>query len=264
MAHPLSPDHVANILELAPAVPELALLVPYHEIEDPEEDLAEENEEMEEEMDVDDDDEMNEPELIFPYEEADPLNPPPPGSDSKPEVEIVPARGPTFQLPPHISRFSGSVYIQGEPSSAAYVDDDGDSLMPGCMRRDINSLFEQVQSLSKQMSIHETAHARVEDREKAYRTLYAKLDTDLEDRVERKKLERDLEEARLSNTILRMDKERIERYLYQTRAWAYGFYQEMVQVRAVREEGSSEVVDILATLGETSPHKPRGSPRDLQ
>ncbi|GJU05571.1 putative reverse transcriptase domain-containing protein [Tanacetum coccineum] len=290
MANPLPPDHIVDLPEvepaqpeLAPEVPELTPLVPDYEIEDleedPEEDPAEE-EEMEERMDMDLDDEIEEAEVISPYEDVDPLNPPPPGSDSKSKDEVIPTSGLTFQLPPPIRKFSGSIYVRGESSFPAYVDDDGDSLTPGYMRRDINSLFGRVQSLSRRMSIRETAHARVEDREKENRRRYAKLDADLgveeqfssrvegrmivledcfrefgnaEDRVERKKLKRDLEEAKLSNTILRMDKEQVERDLYQMRAWAYGFYQEMIRIRAIPEERSSEAIDVLVVYGET-PH----------
>ncbi|GJW82757.1 hypothetical protein Tco_0155902 [Tanacetum coccineum] len=39
-------------------------------------------------MDIDDEEDENEPELKFPYEEADTLNPPPPTSDSEPEDVI--------------------------------------------------------------------------------------------------------------------------------------------------------------------------------
>ncbi|GKG37615.1 hypothetical protein Tco_0456838, partial [Tanacetum coccineum] len=45
----------------------------------------EEPQEKEEDIVVDIEEEENEPELIFPYVEADPLNPPPPASDSDPE-----------------------------------------------------------------------------------------------------------------------------------------------------------------------------------
>ncbi|GKB63559.1 hypothetical protein Tco_0919745, partial [Tanacetum coccineum] len=54
---------------------------------DPEEEEFDEEEkpQEEEDMDIDDEEDKNEPELMFPYEEADPLNPPPPASDSEPE-----------------------------------------------------------------------------------------------------------------------------------------------------------------------------------
>ncbi|GJY59182.1 hypothetical protein Tco_0459074 [Tanacetum coccineum] len=45
-------------------------------------------EEEEEEMDVDADEEWDGPEWMLPYQGADPLNPPPPASDSESEIEF--------------------------------------------------------------------------------------------------------------------------------------------------------------------------------
>nr|GEU48901.1 hypothetical protein [Tanacetum cinerariifolium] len=241
-------------LELAPAIPDFLEEDPEKE---PEEGPKEEEEfkEKEKEIDINLDDEINEAEVISPYEMM--------GSP---------------KTPPHKPDTSSD--SEGESSSAAYVDGDGDSLTPGYMRRDINCLFGLVQSLSRWLH----AHALAQDMEKENYRRYAKLDLDLgvkeqfssrvehrvtvledrfikfgdaKDREENKKLKRELEETRLS-------RDRVERDLYRMRVWAHEFYGEMVRVRAVREEGSSEAVDVLATLGETSPHKPRGSPRDSQ
>ncbi|GJX76390.1 hypothetical protein Tco_0323201 [Tanacetum coccineum] len=55
------------------------------EDEDTEEDEFEEEEdpqEDEDDMEIDNEEDENEPKLTYPYEEADPLNPPPPASDS--------------------------------------------------------------------------------------------------------------------------------------------------------------------------------------
>ena len=105
------------------------------------------------------------------------------------------------------------------------------------MRRDIDSLFGRVASLSKRLCIRDTAHALVEKKSKAKGKHYARLIsnlgdevrcidsvegrmTALEDQVENfasaeekaecKKLKRDLEEERLSNTLLRMQNERVK------------------------------------------------------
>ncbi|GKF35818.1 hypothetical protein Tco_0112576, partial [Tanacetum coccineum] len=53
-----------------------------------------------------------------------------------------------------------------------------------------------------------------------------------EDKVECKKLKRELEEARFSDTFLRMQNERVERDLYWTRVRAREFYQEIIPERA--------------------------------
>ncbi|GKG21548.1 hypothetical protein Tco_0384143, partial [Tanacetum coccineum] len=95
------------------------------------------------EVDIEEDD--NEPELTYPYEEVDPLNPPPPAFESEPkdaievenliehEDEIVPV----------------SVHEVGESSTAHFLCEDGDGLLPGLIRRDINSLFGRMASLSR-------------------------------------------------------------------------------------------------------------------
>ncbi|GKE21482.1 putative reverse transcriptase domain-containing protein, partial [Tanacetum coccineum] len=58
---------------------------------------------------------------IHPYEEVDPLNPPPPSSDFKPEDVIVPTSRSTLQLLPPIRRFSGNFYVREGSSSDAFV-----------------------------------------------------------------------------------------------------------------------------------------------
>nr|GFA93042.1 hypothetical protein [Tanacetum cinerariifolium] len=104
-------------------------------------------------MDMDLDDEIDEAEVISPYKIMGSPKTPPPNPDtsfdSKSKATTAPTSGPTFQLPPPIRRFSGSVYVRGDSSSASYVDGDNDSLTPSYMRRDINSLFGRVRSLSR-------------------------------------------------------------------------------------------------------------------
>ncbi|GJR27463.1 retrovirus-related pol polyprotein from transposon TNT 1-94 [Tanacetum coccineum] len=51
----------------------------------------------------------------------------------------------------------------------------------------------------------------------------------IEDKVECKKLKKELEEARFSNTFLRMQNERLERDLYWTSVRSHEFYQEMIR-----------------------------------
>ncbi|GJX80577.1 retrotransposon protein, putative, ty1-copia subclass [Tanacetum coccineum] len=99
MVNVFPPDHVDDLSEVEPNQPDLALAIPEpalvdeNEEPDEEEEFKEEEEfeeeepqEEEEDMEVDIEEEENEPELIFPYEEADPLNPPPPASDSSPKI----------------------------------------------------------------------------------------------------------------------------------------------------------------------------------
>ncbi|GJX26540.1 hypothetical protein Tco_0232836 [Tanacetum coccineum] len=234
-------------------------------------------------MEVDIEEEENESELTFPYEEGDPLNPPLPPSDSEPEdvIEVEDTVEPEDETVP------ASVHEVGESSTATFLQEDGDSLLPGFMRRDIDSLFGQIASLSRQVCGRETAYALVEKKGKAKDKYYGKLILDLgnevrssveeraaamknlvrklgnvKERNECKKLKKELEEARFSNTLLRMQKERVERDLYWTRVQAYEFYQEMIFREVVFEERPNEAIDVSVEDEESPSSEPRGSPRD--
>ncbi|GKF96006.1 hypothetical protein Tco_0288741, partial [Tanacetum coccineum] len=87
----------------------------------------------------------NEPELIYPYEEVDPLNPSPPILKSEPknviEVEDV--------IESEDKTVPASVHKVGESSTAPFLQEDSDGLLPGLMRKGINSLFGRMASLSR-------------------------------------------------------------------------------------------------------------------
>ncbi|GJZ89100.1 putative reverse transcriptase domain-containing protein [Tanacetum coccineum] len=167
----IPPEHVDDVPVVepnqydVPVIPEPVLV---HEDEDSEEEEFEEKEPQEEEddMEVDIEEDENDPELTYPYEEVGPLNPPLPASES--ELKDV---------------------IEVE-------DTDSDGLMPGLMRRDINSLFGRMASLSRRLCGRETAHALVEKKGKAKDEYYGKLILDLE-KAKCKKLKKELEEARI-------------------------------------------------------------------
>ncbi|GJZ34782.1 hypothetical protein Tco_0580599, partial [Tanacetum coccineum] len=203
------------------------------EDKDPEEDEFEEEEDPQEEeddMEVDIEEDENESELTYPYEEVDPLNPPPPASESEPDNEIKienPIEHEDETVPV-------SVYEVGESSTAVIPREDGDRLLPGFMRRDIDSLFGRMVNFSRRLCGRKTAHTLVEKKGEAKDKFYGKLILDLgnevrssvelgtatmeklveklenvEQKAECKKLKKELEEARLSNTFLRMQNERV-------------------------------------------------------
>nr|GFC14637.1 hypothetical protein [Tanacetum cinerariifolium] len=167
-------------------------------------------------MEVDIEEDENEPELTYPYKEMDPLNPLLPASESvhedgneaknliKHEDETVPA----------------SIHEVGKLSTAHLLCKDTDGLLPGLKRRDINSVFGQMDFLLRRLCSHETAHALVKKKGKAKDEFYGKLILDLgnevrysvkqgtaameklvekignvKDKVECKKLKKELEEA---------------------------------------------------------------------
>nr|GEX69685.1 putative reverse transcriptase domain-containing protein [Tanacetum cinerariifolium] len=229
----------------------------------------------------------NEPELTYPYEEVDPLNPLPPASESEPEdlIEVKDTVESKDKTVP------GSVHEVGESSTTPFLREDNDGLLPGLMRRDINSLFGRIASISKRLCGHETAHALVKKKGKAKDEYYGKLILDLgnevrfsveqgttameklveklhnaEEKAECKKLKKELEEARFSNTFLRMQNERVERDLYWTRVLAQEFYREMIcggfvfkerlmrllmyrlKIRRVRHLSREDLLVILSSL----------------
>ncbi|GKG17442.1 hypothetical protein Tco_0362399, partial [Tanacetum coccineum] len=104
------------------------------EDEDPEE---EEFKEEEDDMEVDIEEDENEPELTYLYEEVDPLNPLPPAFESEPKDVIE-----VENLIEHEDEtVLASVHEVGESSTATFLREDSDGLLPGLMKRDINSLF---------------------------------------------------------------------------------------------------------------------------
>ncbi|GJV13277.1 hypothetical protein Tco_1354818 [Tanacetum coccineum] len=135
MAHPLPPNHVDDLPEFEPAQPE----------DSKEEEFEEDEEEMEANMDMDNDEAMDGPEIIHPYEEVDPLNPPPPGSDSEPEDMIVPTSRPTLQLLPHIRRFSCKFYVIEGSSFDASIANHLKVFTPGPLGKDVNALYYKIE-----------------------------------------------------------------------------------------------------------------------
>ncbi|GJR93423.1 putative reverse transcriptase domain-containing protein, partial [Tanacetum coccineum] len=186
------------------------LINEFEEEEDPQEE--------EDDMEVNIEEDENEPKLTYLYEEVDPLNPSPFASESEPEdaIEVENPIEHEDEIVPV------SVHEVGESSTTPFLREDSDGLLPGLMRRDINSLFGRMASFSRRLCGRETTHALVEKKGKAKDEYYGKLILDMgnevrssmeqgtdameklveklsyaEDKVECKKLKKELEEARI-------------------------------------------------------------------
>nr|GEV85582.1 hypothetical protein [Tanacetum cinerariifolium] len=183
-------DHVDEVPVVEPNQHDDVPVVPEHVLVDEDKDTEEDEfEEKEDDMEIDIEEDENEPKLTYPYKEVDPLNSPPHDFEFEPDDEIQ---------------------------------EDSDSLFPGLMRRDINSLFGRMASILRRLCGRETAHALVEKRGKAKDKFYGKLILELgnevcssmkqgmatmeklfeklgntEDKVECNKLNKELEEARI-------------------------------------------------------------------
>nr|GEZ83071.1 hypothetical protein [Tanacetum cinerariifolium] len=122
--------------------------------EEPEEDLEMEEEEEEEEEEMDIKDEMDDPEIIDPYEIDEGELPPPPAnsdtsSDSEPEVEAEDEDGDeatvgTITRAPYSEPpFSGTIYVGSGLSRKVFA--------PGPIGKDVNMLHRKVKGLAQQM-----------------------------------------------------------------------------------------------------------------
>nr|GFA22197.1 putative reverse transcriptase domain-containing protein [Tanacetum cinerariifolium] len=243
MVNVIPPDHVDEVPVVEPNQHDDVSVVPKpvlaDEDEDPKEDEIEEEkdpQEEEDDMEIDIEEDENESELTYPYEEVDPLNPSPPASESEPDDEIE-VENPIVHEDETVP---ASVHEVGKSSAALFLED-SDSLLPGLMRRDINSLFGRMASISRRLCGREMVHALVEKKEKQKTS---SMLGNTEEKVECKKLKKELEEARFSNTFLRMQNERVERDLYWTRVRAHDFYQEMIRRGFVSEERLNKAINV--------------------
>nr|GEX17748.1 reverse transcriptase domain-containing protein [Tanacetum cinerariifolium]GEY01188.1 reverse transcriptase domain-containing protein [Tanacetum cinerariifolium] len=244
MVNVIRPNHVDDVpvvepdqYDDVPVAPEPVLV---DEDEDKEEDKFEEEDDPqleEQDMEVDIKEDENEPELTYPYEEMNPHNPPTPAFESEPEDGI-------------------------EVENPIELEDE---IVPA--------------------SVHKTAHALVEKKGKAKDEFYGKLILDLghevrssveqgtaameklveklgnaEDKVECKILKKECEEARFSNTFLRMQNERVERDLYWIRVRAHEFYQEMIHRGFMLKERPNEAINVPIEAEKSRSSEPRSAP----
>nr|GEW60439.1 hypothetical protein [Tanacetum cinerariifolium] len=175
MANKITPDDVF-------AIPEPVM---FDENEEPEEEEFEEEEEPQEkeDMEADIEEDENEPELMFPYEESDPINPPPPASDS--EIEDVDESEDIVE--------SKDVVVPASVYEKALVEKKGKAKDKhyGRLILDLGDEMHCIEKVEERMTA-------LENRVEGF--------ANTEERAECKKLKRDLEEANLDNTLLRMQK----------------------------------------------------------
>nr|GEV56665.1 hypothetical protein [Tanacetum cinerariifolium] len=170
----IPPVHVNDIPVVEPNQHDDLPVVPEHvsvdKDEDPEKDEFKEEEDpkKEDDMEVDINEDGNEPKLTYPYEEVDPFNPPPPAS----ELDAKDAMKVENPIEHEDKTVHASVHEVGESSTALFLRKDSDGLLPGLMRRDINSLFGMT-------------------------TIEKLVLGNAEDKVESMKFKKELEEARI-------------------------------------------------------------------
>nr|GEU98383.1 hypothetical protein [Tanacetum cinerariifolium] len=227
MVDVIPPDHVDDVLVFepnqyddVPVIPE-SVLVDVDEDKDP----KEEPQKQEDDMEVNIEEDENEPELTYPYEEVNPLNPPLLASDA--ELEDVTEVENTIEH--EDETVPASVYEIGESSTAPFLRENSDGLFPdgACIGREKRK--EKDEYYGKLIfKLGNEVRSSVEQRTTTMENL-VELHGNVEEKAECKKLKKELEEARFSNTFLRMQNERVERDLYWTRVRAHEFYQEMIR-----------------------------------
>ncbi|GJS22598.1 putative reverse transcriptase domain-containing protein [Tanacetum coccineum] len=107
------------------------------------------------------------------------LNPQPPASESEPDNEIE-VENP---IEHEYETVPVSVYEVGESSTATIPREDGNRLLPGFMRWDIDSLFGRMVNFLRRLCGRETAYALVEKNSEAKDKFYGKLILDLGNEV---------------------------------------------------------------------------------
>nr|GEZ01678.1 hypothetical protein [Tanacetum cinerariifolium] len=279
MVNVIPPDHADDVPIVEPNQHDDVPFVPEHvlvdEDEDPKEDEFKEEEdpkEEEDDMEVDIEEDGNELELTYLYEEVDPLNPLPPVSESEPE-DAIEVKNPIKHKDETVP---ASVHEVGKSSTAPFLREDDDVLLPGLKRRDINSLFGQMASLSRRLCSHKTAHALVEKKGKTKEKYHGTLILDsgnevrssveqrtavmeklveklgnAEDKIECKKLKKELEEARImppksapltQAAIRRMIKENVDAAIAAERARQANAVNDARGSRLVRGQDAAPVV----------------------
>nr|GEX38739.1 hypothetical protein [Tanacetum cinerariifolium] len=204
MVDVIPPNHVddlpvvkSNQHDDIPIVPEHVLVDKDEDPEEEEFDEEKEPQEEEDDMEVDIKEVDNEPELTCPYEEVDPLNPQPPASES--ELEDVIKVEDTVES--EDETVLASVHEVGESSTAPFLRKDSDGLLPGKAKDEYYGKL--ILDLGNEV------RSSMEGGTAAMENLVKKL-SNAEEKAECNKLKKKLEEARFSNTLLRMQNKRCQ------------------------------------------------------
>nr|GFA20192.1 hypothetical protein [Tanacetum cinerariifolium] len=197
-------------------------------------------------MEIDIEEDENEPKMTYPYEEMDPLNPPSPAFKSKLDDEIE-VENPVEQEDKTVPACVHETIVW--PRDSTCIGEKKGKAKDKFYGKLILELGNEVRSSMEQGTA-------------AMEKLVEKLGN-TKDKVECKKLKKELEEARFSNTFLRMQNERVERDLYWTRVQAHEFYQEMIHRGFMFKERPNEAINVPIKDEKSHVSESRGSPPDL-
>nr|GEZ59045.1 hypothetical protein [Tanacetum cinerariifolium] len=242
--------------------------------EDPKEDPKMDKEE-EEEMEIEDN--INDPEIINPYEIEEGELPPPPAesdtsSDSEPEVEAededeneAATVGTIARAAYHVQPFSGTTYVGSGSSRKVFS--------PGPMGKDVNILHRKVKSLAKEMFERANIEYSTLKRLSKMDRYLGKFDIErrsetreyyelkqnvsaLEDQMRDLMLKDKEEKERLKKKlkVSPKEKEQIEKAFRHVVDWIRKHFG--VEIPPYMDDGD------VTTPNKAHPYEPRGSPRD--
>nr|GEV30591.1 hypothetical protein [Tanacetum cinerariifolium] len=144
MVNIIPPDYMDDVpvVELnqhddVPVVLEPVLVDEDEDLKEDEFKKEEDPQEEEDDMEVNIKEDENEPELTYPYKEMDPLNPSPPAFESEPK-DVIEVENP---IEHEDETVLASVYEVGESSTAPFLYEESDGLLPGLKKGKANDEF---------------------------------------------------------------------------------------------------------------------------
>nr|GEY68720.1 putative reverse transcriptase domain-containing protein [Tanacetum cinerariifolium] len=257
MVNVIPPDHVNDVPVVKPNQHDDVPVVPEPVVVDEDEDTKEEEfkkkeepQEEEDNMEVNIEEDKNEPELTYPYEEVDPFNPLSPASKSEPEDVIEVKETVNFED----ETIPASVHKVGESSTTPFLREDSDGLLSGLVRRAINSFFGRMASLSKRLCGRETAHVLFEKKGKTKDEYYGKLILDLGNEVrssvEQRTAAMEKLVEKLGNVEEKAEFKKLKKELEKARG-------------SVFEERPNEAIDVPSEDKKSPSSELRGSPQSV-
>ncbi|GKB41090.1 hypothetical protein Tco_0886032 [Tanacetum coccineum] len=221
MVNVIPPDHVDDVPVVKPNQHNDVPVIPKHVLVDEDEDPEEEEfEEEVDDMEVDIEENDNEPKLTYPYEEVDPLNPLPPTFELEPQdvIEVEDTVESEDETVP------ANVHEVGESSTAPFLREDSDDDV--CIGQKKGKTKDEYYG-KLILDLGNEVRFSVEEGTAIMENLVRKLGN-AEEKVECKKLKKELKEAR-------------------------GF---------LFEERLNEAIDVPVEDEKSPSSEPRGSPRD--
>ncbi|GKB26470.1 hypothetical protein Tco_0865871, partial [Tanacetum coccineum] len=200
-------------------------------VDEDEDPKKEEFEEEEDDMEVDIEEDDNEPELTYPYEEVDPLNPPPPASESEPEDVI--------EVEDTIESKDETVPVS--------VHEVGESLLRPFPFNEEVYVGERLVLLSRDGALHWSIRKNGKAKDEYYGKLILNLGNEVRSSVEEGTTAMENLVRKLGNAKEKAECKKLKKELEEARGFVF-------------EERPNEAIDVPVKDEESTSSEPRGSP----